>query len=122
MASNDYQPIAVLSRQPRDHVVGWSRWATCVYKRVEPDLKSGNGLVLVKEIVSGSGHAVARFGLIRARLAGPEILERGSSVQDATGIHLAQDRADFRIGRYSTARTKAEKHERQDDEHQSARG
>jgi len=97
MTADDQQAIGVFAGQPRDHIECRRGWAARMNEGVEPDLKPGNGAVQLEEEVAGCGHAVAGFGLVRAGLPRPEVLQRGCRAQDAIGIHGPDDLADFGI-------------------------
>jgi hypothetical protein len=75
---------------------------------------------LVEKKVAGSSDSVPWFGLIRARLPRPEVLERGCRVQDAGGIHTAENRADFGIFGHTGVAISASRCERQCDDEQDA--
>jgi hypothetical protein len=75
---------------------------------------------LSEKELAGSSDAMPRFGLVRAGLPRPEVLERGCSVQNAGGIHTSENRADFGVFGHTRIGSSANRYERQCDDEQDA--
>jgi hypothetical protein len=87
---------------------------------VKPHAEPGNRLVLVVEEVARGRDAVAGLGLVRAGLSRPEILQSLRRVENAVGVYVANDRADFRIQGHRAAGRAGEYDRKSNDEHEGA--
>jgi hypothetical protein len=80
-----------------------------MHERIAPHLKTRDRAVLVEDVFAGSGYTMSGLGLIRARLTGPESLERQVSVLNVRWIYISNDRTYVWVRRHATTLRKCEK-------------
>jgi|SRR5215470_434546 len=112
MTADDDQAASMPAWESGDHVIGGSGGTAGVNAGVKADLQSGNGTVLGEELVAGGGDALVGPSEVGAGLAGAEALQGLGRIEDAGGIDLAHERADFRVGGEAGVGSKAEEQDR----------